>query len=104
MNRYQHFLAVKICEYLEIPADRLYNNWACLKVRLSNEDEDTICRAIVDKLNMQKGARFDEIAKTAFDEGRTGLATKVSRLVCKVNLSFLTTNYARGSKCPCCWT
>jgi hypothetical protein len=32
MNRRQHFLAVKICEYLEIPADRVYTNWACLKV------------------------------------------------------------------------
>ena len=33
MNRQEHFLAVKICEYLEIPADRVYTNWACLKVR-----------------------------------------------------------------------
>ena len=32
MNRREHFLAVKICEYLEIPADRVYTNWACLKV------------------------------------------------------------------------
>jgi len=32
MNRRKHFLAVKICEYLEIPADRVYTNWACLKV------------------------------------------------------------------------
>jgi vacuolar protein sorting-associated protein 16 len=86
MNRREHFLAVKICEYLEIPADRVYTNWACLKVcrvhyvdkiRLSNEDEDTICRAIVEKLHRQTGARFDEAAKTAFDEGRVGLATKV---------------------------
>lgn len=34
MNRREHFLAVKICEYLEIPADRVYTNWACLKVSL----------------------------------------------------------------------
>ena len=47
------------------------------QVRLSNDDEDTICRAIVEKLKAQKGARFDEVAKTAFDEGRVGLATKV---------------------------
>ena len=33
MNRREHFLAVKICEYLEIPADRVYTNWACLKVQ-----------------------------------------------------------------------
>ena len=32
MNRREHFLAVKICEYLEIPADRVYTNWACTKV------------------------------------------------------------------------
>jgi vacuolar protein sorting-associated protein 16 len=34
MNRREHFLAVKICEYLEIPADLVYTNWACLKVTL----------------------------------------------------------------------
>jgi vacuolar protein sorting-associated protein 16 len=34
MNRREHFLAVKICEYLEIPADLVYTNWACLKVIL----------------------------------------------------------------------
>jgi len=87
MNRREHFLAVKICEYLEIPADRVYTNWACLKVRalvpkliqirLSNEDEDTICRKIVDKLRLQNGAHYDEAAKTAFEEGRVGLATKL---------------------------
>jgi hypothetical protein len=31
----------------------------------------------VEKLRLQNGARFDEAAKTAFDEGRVGLATKV---------------------------
>lgn len=31
----------------------------------------------MDKLRLQNGARFDEAAKTAFEEGRVGLATKV---------------------------
>jgi vacuolar protein sorting-associated protein 16 len=47
------------------------------KIRLSNEDEDTICRKIVDKLRLQNGAHYDEAAKTAFEEGRVGLATKL---------------------------
>jgi len=37
------------------------------KIRLSNEDEDTICRKIVDKLRLQNGAHYDEAAKTAFE-------------------------------------
>lgn len=77
MNRREYYLAVQICKYLEIPADNVYTNWACLKIRLSNEDEDTICRAIVEKLRGQAGAQFDEAAKTAFEEGRVGLATKL---------------------------
>ena len=35
----------------------------------------------MDKLRLQNGARFDEAAKTAFDEGRVGLATKVRPFV-----------------------
>jgi vacuolar protein sorting-associated protein 16 len=88
MNRRAHFLAVKICDYLEIQPDEVYTNWACLKVipvlvplkqiRLSDDDEDTICRQVVEKLRLHNGARFDEAAKTAFEEGRVGLATKVN--------------------------
>jgi vacuolar protein sorting-associated protein 16 len=37
MNRREHFLAVQICNYLDLPAERVYTNWACLKVVLCPE-------------------------------------------------------------------
>jgi len=48
-----------------------------MKVRVSTDDEDTICRAVVAKLNGKHGISFEEIARTAYDEGRGRLATQV---------------------------
>lgn len=48
-----------------------------MKVRLSSEPEDSICRLIVGKLNGQRGISFEEIARTAYDEGRNRLATEL---------------------------
>lgn len=48
-----------------------------MKVRLSSEPEDSICRLIVGKLNGQRGISFEEIARTAYDEGRGRLATEL---------------------------
>ena len=49
-----------------------------MKVRVSTDDEDTICRAVVAKLKGKHGISFEEIARTAYDEGRGRLATQVS--------------------------
>lgn len=68
---------------------------------MSNEDEDTICRAIVEKLRLQNGARFDEAAKTAYDEGRVGLATKACSQLSRAHCSFWTMNRGRENKCRC---
>ncbi|KAI5811091.1 Vps16, N-terminal region-domain-containing protein [Peziza echinospora] len=77
LNRQQHLLALKISEYLRLPTDKIYIHWACLKVRVSTDDEDTICRTVVARLDGKHGISFEEIARTAYDEGRGRLATQL---------------------------
>lgn len=75
--RQEHLLALRVSEYISLPTDKIYIHWACMKVKMSVEDDDTTCRTIVTKLSGKRGIAFDEIAKAAFDEGRTRLATQV---------------------------
>ncbi|KAK6333400.1 hypothetical protein TWF718_011212 [Orbilia javanica] len=75
--RQEHLLALRISDYLSLPTDKIYIHWACMKVKLSVDDEDTICRTIVAKLSGKRGIAFDEIAKSAFEEGRGRLATQL---------------------------
>ncbi|EON69772.1 hypothetical protein W97_09035 [Coniosporium apollinis CBS 100218] len=77
INRHEYLLALRISEYLRLPSDRIYVNWASQKVRQSTEDEESICRLIVQKLNNKPGVSFEEIARSAYDEGRVRLATEL---------------------------
>lgn len=75
--RQEYLLALRLSEYLRLPTDRIYVHWAVQKVRVSNEDEDTTCEQIVSKLQGKPGISFYEIARAAYDEGRTRLATSL---------------------------
>ncbi|PQE23731.1 vacuolar sorting vps16 protein [Rutstroemia sp. NJR-2017a WRK4] len=77
INRREYLLALKISDYLRLPTDRIYVHWASQKVRVGSEDEDTICRLIVEKLAGKRGISFEEIARAAYDEGRGRLATSL---------------------------
>jgi vacuolar protein sorting-associated protein 16 len=77
VNRREYLLALRISSYLRLPTDRIYVHWASQKVRVSSEDEDTICRLIVEKLAGKRGISFEEIARAAYDEGRGHLATEL---------------------------
>jgi vacuolar protein sorting-associated protein 16 len=77
VNRREYMLALRIAVYLRLPTDHIYVHWASQKVRLGSEDEDTICRLIVEKLSGQRGISFEEIARAAHDEGRGRLATEL---------------------------
>lgn len=77
INRRHHLLALRIAQHLRLPTDRIYIHWACLKIRLSSDDESTICRLIVDKLSPHRSISFESIARTAYDEGRPALATQL---------------------------
>ena len=77
VNRHEYLLAIRVSEYLRLPTDRVYIHWASQKVRTSSDDEDTICRLIVTKLNNKHGISFESIARAAYEEGRTHLATEL---------------------------
>ncbi|KAL2124479.1 hypothetical protein VTJ04DRAFT_844 [Mycothermus thermophilus] len=77
LHRHEYLLALRIASYLRLPTDKIYVHWACSKVRLGSEDDDTICRKIVEKLSGKPGISFETIARAAYDEGRGRLATEL---------------------------
>ncbi|KAG2191805.1 hypothetical protein INT46_001161 [Mucor plumbeus] len=77
INRNNHLLAIRIAEYLKLRTDKILIHWACEKIKSSTEDEEAICRTIVNKLAKKPGLSYAEIAKTAHDAGQTRLATKL---------------------------
>lgn len=77
VNRREYLLALRIASYLRLPTDRIYVHWARTKVRVGSEDDDTICRLVVEKLSGRPGVSFEEIAQAAYDEGRGRLATEL---------------------------
>ncbi|KAK9474855.1 Vps16, N-terminal region-domain-containing protein [Dipodascopsis tothii] len=77
MSRRKHLLALRIATYLLLPTDKIYVHWACAKVKYSTEDDKTTLDAVVAKLGAVRGISYEEVARTAYNEGRTGLATKL---------------------------
>lgn len=77
INRHEYLLALKVAGYLRIPTDRIYVHWASAKVRNGSEDDEVICRMVVEKLAGKPGISFEAIARAAYDEGRGRLATEL---------------------------
>ncbi|KAF4120359.1 vacuolar protein sorting-associated protein 16 [Geosmithia morbida] len=77
LNRHEYLLALKIAGYLNLPTDRIYVHWASSKVRMGTEDDETICRMVVERLAGKPGISFEEIARAAYHEGRGRLATEL---------------------------
>lgn len=77
INRHEYLLAIRIAGYLRLPTDRIYVHWASAKVRIGTEDDDSICRLVVEKLSGKPGISFEAIARAAYDEGRGRLATEL---------------------------
>ncbi|KAG0042078.1 hypothetical protein BGZ83_000922, partial [Gryganskiella cystojenkinii] len=75
ISRHQYLLAIRVCEYLKMRTDRILIHWACSKIKKSNDDEDTICRMVVEKLANKPGLSYSEIAMTAHKAGQSKLAT-----------------------------
>ncbi|KAJ6144956.1 hypothetical protein N7470_008851 [Penicillium chermesinum] len=76
-NRHEYLLAIRVSEYLQIPADKIYVHWASQKVRVSTVDDEAVCKLIVQRLEGKPGISFEMIAQTAYDEGRSHLATRL---------------------------
>ena len=77
MNRREYLLAIRVSEYLRLPTNKIYVHWACEKVRHSTADEDEIHDTVVSRLSNQRGMSFELIARAAYDEGRSHLATEL---------------------------
>ncbi|KAL8908941.1 MAG: hypothetical protein Q9207_000517 [Kuettlingeria erythrocarpa] len=77
INRHEYLLAIRISEYLRLPADKIHVHWASQKVRNSTQEEDAICETVVRKLDGKAGISFEVIARAAYDEGRSHLATQL---------------------------
>ncbi|KAK0711397.1 Vps16, N-terminal region-domain-containing protein [Lasiosphaeris hirsuta] len=77
LNRHEYLLALRVAGYLRLPTDKIYVHWASTKVRLGSEDDDAICRKVVEKLSGKPGISFEAIARAAYDEGRGRLATEL---------------------------
>ncbi|CAN6657105.1 vacuolar protein sorting-associated protein 16 [Trichomonascus vanleenenianus] len=74
LMRNMHQLAFKCCELLKLPTEKVYVHWASAKIRLSTEDDERVCKEIIDKLKPVAGISYEEIARTAYNEGRLQLA------------------------------
>ena len=77
IHREDYALALKVSEYLKLSKDKIYGHWASRKVRVATGDEDIICKQIVDKLEGQPSISYDDIARSAYNEGRVQLATRL---------------------------
>ncbi|KAK8870008.1 hypothetical protein IAR55_000578 [Kwoniella newhampshirensis] len=88
VSRNLHLLALRISQHLGLRPDPVLKHWAMAKISRSSSkgvdpsdrgagDDEAICQAIVDKFEREgeKGVSYAEIAKKAWEAGRTRLAT-----------------------------
>ena len=94
LARNLHLLALRISSYLTLQPDAVLKHWACSKIARSkpqasgtgrNADlesgDEALCRVIVEKFETlgrgSNGVSYADIAKRAWEVGRTALATKL---------------------------
>ncbi|KAK5380683.1 Vacuolar protein sorting-associated protein 16 [Exophiala xenobiotica] len=75
VNRREYLLAIKLSDFLHLPSNKIYVHWASQKVRSSSGDDDAIRELVVERLRGKHGISFETIARAAYDEGRSHLAT-----------------------------
>lgn len=95
-SRNMHLLALRISTFLSLKPDVVLKHWASAKISRSRpvatgtakdaelDGDDEVCRLIVEKFKQLGGVNvsYAEIAKRAWEVGRTGLATKVEFQLC----------------------
>ncbi|KAM5537634.1 hypothetical protein V8D89_008712 [Ganoderma adspersum] len=94
LARNLHLLALRISSYLALPPDAVLKHWACAKIVHSKPQtsgtgknaeldggDDALCRVIVEKFETlgrgRAGVSYADIAKRAWEVGRTALATRL---------------------------
>ncbi|RPD64273.1 vacuolar protein sorting-associated protein 16 [Lentinus tigrinus ALCF2SS1-7] len=91
LSRNLHLLALRISSYLSLTPDAVLKHWACAKILRSKpsatgtgknaelDGDDALCKTIVEKFEQLGGGgvSYADIAKRAWEVGRTALATKL---------------------------
>lgn len=77
LSRRQYTLALRLADYLHLPTEGIYIDWASVMVRTSSQQEDVICQTIVSRLSKKTGVSYEGIARAAYEEGRVKLATQL---------------------------
>lgn len=75
--RREYLLAIKLAEFLRLPPNKVYVNWASQKVKSSGGDDEAVRDIVVERLKGKHGISFETIARAAYDEGRGSLATSL---------------------------
>lgn len=123
-SRNLHLLALRISTFLLLKPDMVLKHWASAKILRSKPSatgtgkdaeltgDDEVCKLIVDKFQQLGGTEvsYADIAKRAWEVGRSGLATKVCEnssstagrlLMNYCRLSCLIMNPGHQTKCLC---
>ncbi|KAG7754081.1 hypothetical protein KL911_002557 [Ogataea haglerorum] len=86
LMRKLHYLCLKIADFMSLPKDNIYINWACAKIRNSELANDELLQELLNRLQ-DKTVSFAPIAQAAYNEGRADLATKLLSLETDVSLA-----------------
>lgn len=79
--RSHHLLALRIANFLGLPTSPVLLHWAFDRVSKSSgkgdANDDELVKSVVDTLKDQPDVGCADVAKTAWDQGKRALATKV---------------------------
>jgi len=75
-RRRRHLLAVRICDWVGHPKDRVLFHWACAKIKHTKKlSDEQLCEAILEKFRGCRGIAYADVARTAAEMHRPHLAT-----------------------------
>jgi hypothetical protein len=95
INRHNHLLATKICDYLNISSDSVLIHWACAKITAADPNnssnfaqeerkeikvalsDEELAQILLEKLRNVPNISYSSIASVAFRYGRRNLATSL---------------------------
>jgi len=80
VQRRCHFLAVRLCEWVRHPMDRVLFHWACEKIKHARSTETTdkeLCDAVLEKFKGCPSIDYAKVARHAAEQERPHLATRL---------------------------
>ena len=70
-------LAIRVSEFLDLPASRVLAHWACYKVETSQCEEAETARQLVERLGVPRDISYSDIAERAAEVGKKQLAVRL---------------------------